>query len=59
MASMIDDLKQSITGRLEFAGATSAAGCDAEEELATATGDIEALCNETDRLYRNTVTSMW
>lgn len=59
MASMIDDLKRSVLKRLEQARAGIAAGSDPEEELGRATADIEALCDETDRLYCDTVASMW
>ncbi|MDK2916669.1 MAG: hypothetical protein PWR25_1226 [Euryarchaeota archaeon] len=59
MASMIEDLKLAVMGRLERARVTIAAGGDPGEELARATADIEALCDETDRLYRDAVCSMW
>ncbi|MDN5339803.1 MAG: hypothetical protein PWQ30_912 [Euryarchaeota archaeon] len=56
---MIEDLKLAVMGRLERARVTIAAGGDPGEELARATADIEALCDETDRLYRDAVCSMW
>lgn len=59
MASMIEDLKLTIMGRLERARAAIAAGGDPEEELTRATADIEALCDRTDRLYRDAVCSTW
>ncbi|HDR73806.1 MAG TPA: hypothetical protein ENN85_07845 [Methanoculleus sp.] len=59
MASLIEELKGSIVGRLELARTAIAAGGDPEEELALACRDIEALCDETDQLYCAAVTSMW
>ncbi len=59
MASMIEALKLAVTGRLERARVAIAAGGDPEEELARAARDIEALCDRTDRLYRDAVSSMW
>ena len=56
---MIEDLKRSVLERLEQARAGIAGGSDPEEELGRATMDIEALCDETDRLYCDTVASMW
>lgn len=56
---MIEDLKLAVQGRLARARAAIAAGGDPEEELTRATADIEALCDRTDRLYRDAVSSMW
>jgi hypothetical protein len=59
MASMIEELKRAVMGRLERARAAIAAGSDPEGEFARAVADIEALCDGTDRLYRDAVCSMW
>jgi len=59
MASMIGDPKQLIMERLERPRADIAGGGDPEEVFAGASRDIEALCDETDRLYRDAVSSMW
>ncbi len=59
MASIIEELKWAIMGRLERARAAIAAGGDPGEELTRAMADIEALCDGTDRLYCDAVCSMW
>lgn len=59
MASMIEDLKRAVIGRLGLARAAIASGGDPEEEFARAIADIEALCDGTDRLYRDAISSMW
>jgi len=59
MASMIEDLKLAVMGRLDQVCAGIAAGGDPEEELARAAQDIEALCDRADQLYRDAVSSMW
>jgi hypothetical protein len=59
MVSMIGELRVSVLNRLELARAAIAAGGDLEAELTKAMEDIGALCEETDLLYCDTVTSMW
>lgn len=44
---------------MEQACTDIAAGGDLEEEFIRAARDIEVLCDKTDQLYCDAVTSMW
>ena len=59
MVSIIGELKQSVIARMEQACTDIAAGGDLEEEFIRAARDIEVLCDKTDQLYCDAVTSMW